>query len=129
MNAIGQRDIKNNIRIIIINNNKGMEFRIGDDLENLLQDKTDILIAAGGHNKGGAKGWAETCGFKYLSANTKENFINQIDTFCNGIFEQPVLFEVFTNTNDERDGIKLIQNFNRNKIEESLIKCYKAVTK
>ena len=129
MNAIGQRDIKNNLRIIIINNNKGMEFRIGDELENLLHNNTDILIAAGGHNKGGAKGWAEACGFEYLSANTKEDFDNQINAFCNGNFSQPVLFEIFTNTKDEQAGIKIMKDFNRNKVEEGLIKCYKAVIK
>lgn len=129
MNAIGQRDIKNNLRIIIINNNKGIEFRIGEELENLLHDNTDILIAAGGHNKGGAKGWAEACGFEYLSANTKEAFDNQINTFCNGNFKKPVLFEIFTNTKDEQTGIKLMLNFNRNKVEEGLIKCYKAINR
>lgn len=129
MNAIGQRDIQNNLRIIIINNNKGFEFRIGDELENLLGDKIDYLIGAGGHNKGGAKGWAQSCGFEYLSAKTKEDFINKINEFCNGDFAKPVLFEIFTNTKDERDGLKLVQTFNRDRLEEGLIKCYKTVVK
>lgn len=129
MNILGQRDIKNNLRIIVINNNKGMEFRLGDEVENLLHNNTDILIAAGGHNKGGAKGWAESCGFKYFSADTKESFLNQIEAFCNGTFEQPVLFEIFTKTKDEQNAVKLIKNFNRNKIEEGLINCYKMITK
>lgn len=129
MNAIGQRDIKNNLRIIIVNNNKGMEMRLNPVLEKFVNEKSDILITAGGHNKGGAKGWAEACGFNYLSANSKESFINQINIFCNNNFEQPVIFEVFTTTKDEKDAIKIIQNFNRNKLEEGLINCYKAVIK
>lgn len=129
MNAIGQRDIKNNLRIIIINNNKGIEFRIGDELENILNGKTDVLIAAGGHNKGGAMGWAKSCGFEYLQAKTKDEFVNQIDYFCNGAFDKPVLFEVFTNTKDEQDGLHLMWKYNRDKLEEGLIKCYKTVVK
>lgn len=129
MNAIGQRDIKNNLRIIIVNNNKGVEFRIGDELENLLENKTDILIAAGGHNKGGAIGWAKSCGFEYLQANTIDDFVKQIDYFCNGSFDKPVLFEVFTSTKDERDGLHLMWKYNRDKFEEGLIKCYKTVVK
>ncbi len=127
MNALGIRHIRNNLRIIVINNNKGMEFRIGKELENILHDDIDILIAAGGHNKGGAKGWAEACGFEYLCANTKENFNNQINAFCNENFSKPVLFEIFTNTKDEQDAINSICDFNKNKIEETLIKSYKAI--
>ena len=129
MNAIGQRDIKNNLRIIIINNNKGIEFRLARQIENLLKDNIDILIGAGGHNKGGAKGWAEACGFKYLSASTKKSFNNIITDFCNYNYKEPVIFEVFTNTEEEKEAVKLIQNFNRNKIEESIINYYLAYLK
>ena len=129
MNALGQREIKNNVRIIVVNNNKGVEFRLHPKVEPYMHEKTDFLIAAAGHNKGGAKGWAESCGFEYMCADTKNAFSNQIKDFCNKDYEKPVLFEVFTNTKDEQEGLNLLQTYNRDKLEEGLIKCYKAIIK
>ena len=113
MNALGQRDISNNLRIILINNNRGVEFRVNPTLEDAIGEKTDYLIAAQGHNKGGVKGWAESCGFCYMSANSKETFEAQINSFCNDTFDKPVIFEVFTNDTDEKQGLKLMQTYNR----------------
>lgn len=129
MNALGQREIKNNLRIIVVNNNKGVEFRLHPQVEPFMHDKTNVLISAAGHNKGGAKGWAESCGFEYLSANNKQDFLNQIQKFCQGELDKPVLFEVFTTTEDEQEGLNLLQTYNRDKFEEGLIKCYKAIVK
>ena len=127
MNIIGNRHIKNNLRILLINNKKGVEFRLNQALESQLHEKTDTLIAAAGHNKGGAKGWSESCGFEYISANDKNEFNAKINDFCNKEFDKPVIFEVFTTTEDEQEGLKLMQNHNRDKIEESAIKAYKVV--
>ena len=129
MNTLGQREIKNNVRIIVVNNNKGVEFRLHPKVEPYMHDKTNVLISAAGHNKGGAKGWAESCGFEYMCADTKDAFSNQIKDFCNKDYEKPVLFEVFTNTKDEQEGLNLLQTYNRDKLEEGLIKCYKAIIK
>ncbi len=70
MNSIGIRHIKNNVRILIVNNNGGVEFKLGN-----LQFKTDVgsFIAADDHFKN-AKGWAETQGFKYISIKNKNEF-------------------------------------------------------
>ena len=61
MNALGIRHIKKNVRIILINNGGGAEFKIMTDAW-----KEDVhvadFISANGHN-GSAKGWAENCGF------------------------------------------------------------------
>ena len=129
MNALGHRDIKNNVRIIVVNNNKGVEFRLHPKVEPYMREKTDFLISAAGHNKGGAQGWAESCGFHYMNASTKEDFLLQINEFCNGTFDKPVLFEVYTTTEDEQKGLDLLQTYNRDKLEEGLIKCYKALLK
>lgn len=113
MNAIGQRDISNNLRILLINNGRGVEFRLNPSIENNIGEKTDILIAAQGHNKGGVKGWAESCGFEYMTANSKESFLDKINSFCNDTFSKPVIFEVFTKDEDEQCGLKLMQTHNK----------------
>ena len=113
MNAIGQRNISNNLRIILINNGRGEEFRLNPRLEKQIGEKTDFLIAAQGHNKGGVKGWATSCGFEYMTASTKEEFLNQIGKFCNDECDKPVIFEIFTNDEDEKKGLHLMQNYNK----------------
>lgn len=110
MNAIGNRHIKNNLRIIVINNNKGEEFKLIKQIEDKIGAKNDVLIAAGGHNKGGAEGWAKSCGFIYLSAKNKEEFLDKIKDFCTKEYAQPLLFEVFTTDEDEKAGLNLIKN-------------------
>ena len=99
MNAIGNRDIKNNLRILLINNNRGVEFSM--PYYTPILDKTSLHVAAEGHFKGGAKGWAKSCGFEYFNANSKDEFLNKIDDFCNKEFDKPVFFEVFTTNEDE----------------------------
>jgi 2-succinyl-5-enolpyruvyl-6-hydroxy-3-cyclohexene-1-carboxylate synthase len=97
MNAIGIRHIKNNVRILIVNNNGGVEFKLGD-----LQFKTDVgsFIAADDHFKN-AEGWARTQGFKYIQAKNKEEFADHINEFISSS-EEPIIFEIFTNAEDEK---------------------------
>lgn len=99
MNVLQNRDIRNNLRILVINNNKGIEFHV-NGLFNPVPDKRNQLIASAGH-KTTADGWAQSCGFHYISANTKQDFLAQINDFCNKEFDKPVIFEVFTTDEDE----------------------------
>lgn len=112
MNALGNRHIKNNIRILLINNGLGAEFAIDQQHQkNLDRYNIDEFIAAQGHF-GKAKEWAVSCGFDYMSASSKEEFLSNIDIFCNpdiAHFKHPVLFEVFTKKEDEIIGINTIR--------------------
>lgn len=98
MNALGIRHIKNNVRILLINNGGGAEFKIMTR-----SWKTNInvndFISANGHN-GNAKGWAENCGFKYLSASDKEEFLLAKNEFISKC-DKPVILEIFTKEEDE----------------------------
>ena len=98
MNAIGIRHIKNNVRVLLINNGYGVEFAL---LTRSMQDSfpIDDYVAAKGHN-GSAKGWAESCGFKYLSATNKSEFNDVKEQFIS-VCSQPILLEVFTNGQEE----------------------------
>lgn len=115
MNILGNRDIKNNLRILMVNNYKGVEFRLNQALEKPLGAEVDKLIAAAEHNLGGAKGWAESCKFEYMSAKNEEEFLNKINDFCNKDYEKPVFFEVFTQNDDEKEAINLMRTHNKNK--------------
>ncbi len=112
MNALQNREIKNNLRILLINNNKGIEFKINGLFENML-DETEKLIGASGHHTT-ADGWAQSCGFHYMSANTKEDFLAKIQDFCTKKFDKPVLFEVFTKDEDEITASNLMKEVSKN---------------
>ncbi len=96
MNILGNRHINNNLRILLENNNEGEAMREYNILGYYVNDKCKELISASGHYKSGAKGWAESCGFKYMKADTKQEFLSQINDFCNKDYDKPVIFEVFT---------------------------------
>ena len=114
MNAIGLRHISNNLRLLLVNNGLGVEFRTNSIIENQFADRLDILIAAGGHY-GSAKAWSESMGFQYMSASSKDEFLVNIVDFCSPAisrFEKPVLFEIFTTVQDEQNGLKLLREAN-----------------
>jgi len=95
INSISIRHIKNNLRILIINNAGGVEFKIwGGD-----HKKIDKYIAAAGHYRN-AEGWAKTCGFMYLSARTQQEFEGLVDAFTERS-DHPIVFEVFVSDRDE----------------------------
>ena len=113
MNILGNRHLSKNIRILLVNNNKGAEFHVSyiGQIENK-RERLDNLVAASGHYVNGAKDWATSCGFKYMKATNKTEFDINIKDFCNEKSESPILFECFTNSTDEDEAIKLLQRGN-----------------
>lgn len=109
MNSLGIRNIKNNVRILLINNGGGAEFKIMT--RNWKKDvHVDSYISANGHN-GSAKGWAENCGFKYLKANNKDELDKVKDIFLMQN-EKSIILEVFTDGDDEPKAMDAIVSSN-----------------
>lgn len=110
MNALGIRHIKKNVRIILINNGGGAEFKIMTDAWKEDMHVADF-ISANGHN-GSAKGWAENCGFIYFSATDESSFekckVNLISRS-----DKPIILEVFTYVDNEKKANDLILASNR----------------
>ena len=48
LNSLGNRHFPNNIRILLINNGRGIEFRKKDHPANILGEEADAFIAAAG---------------------------------------------------------------------------------
>lgn len=115
MNSLGNRHITKNLRVLMINNGEGVEFRLNNILESQWGSCTDDHIAAIGHF-GSGKQWAESMGFIYMHAETKEQFEDQLSAFTNpdiSSFNGPVLFEVFTKVIDEQQALRSLRNANR----------------
>lgn len=110
MNSLGNRHIKNNIRLLVVNNGKGAEFRIYSHTAAAFKEEADKYMAAAGHygNKSRAliKHYVEDLGFEYLTASTKEEFREAMKRFTISVLtEHSMVFEVFTDSKDESDGI------------------------
>jgi 2-succinyl-5-enolpyruvyl-6-hydroxy-3-cyclohexene-1-carboxylate synthase len=106
MNSIRIRHVKNNIRILLINNGGGGEFYIGPR-----PDTLDLHIAA--KHEESAKGWVESVGFRYLEARTNEEFLNHVDEFVAIASDKPIFFEIFTDMKTDADAVELVHNFNK----------------
>lgn len=115
MNSVGNRHVGNNLRIMIVNNGRGTEFRNYGHLGSKFGDDADAYIAAAGHygNKSNKliKHYAEDLGFEYISASNKDEYLNKLDIFIDPKMRgKSVIFEVFTDSNDESEAIKIMKN-------------------
>ena len=117
MNSIGNRYVGNNLRIMIVNNGCGVEFKKTYAMSyRLLGEDVDPFVAAKGHfshkSKNIVKHFAEDLGFKYLSAHNKVEFNALIGTFTDADIKDSMVFEVFVNDSDEAKALNIIHNRN-----------------
>lgn len=113
MNSLGNHHIGGNLRVLVINNGRGVEFRTSGHVGDVLHDETDKYIAAAGHFGAKSefliKNYAGNLGFDYICAHNKEEFEQVSPVFLSTKSEKPILFEVFTDTVDENEGTRLIR--------------------
>lgn len=110
-NSLGNRHIGCNLRILLVNNSKGSEFRLYSHPASQLGNDADTFIAAAGHYGNGSptlvKHYVEDLGFDYISARTKEEFILAIDIFTHPNQRQhPLLLETFTRSENESSALQ-----------------------
>lgn len=115
MNVIGNRNIGKNIRLLVINNGKGGEFKMYHHIGDTLGKETDSYIAAEGHNGNQSKKLlkhiAEDLGFSYLSASNIDEFEFAMNEFVKfNTNNSSIIFEVFTDTVDERSSLVIMRN-------------------
>lgn len=108
MNSIGNHCIGNNLRVMLVNNGKGIEFRHLNHQAAFMGDDADAFVAAAGHwgNQSSdlVRHYAQDLGFKYLTASNKEEFEKVYKEFLDEKYrEKPILVEVFTTTEDEQE--------------------------
>lgn len=114
VNAIGNRHIGNNLRILLINNGIGDEFRIYDNPQAYMGEEVRPYIAAEGHwghqSMQLVKEYATSLGYKYLVASNKEEFLINIDEFVDNDNKQSIIFEVMVRPEDDTDALDLIKS-------------------
>ena len=127
MNSIGNRHIGKNIRLMVINNGKGTEFRNYSHPASILGNAADEFVAAGGHygNKSRSllKHYAKDLGFDYIAASNKEEFTQKIKDFVSPtISEKSIIMEVFTDSQKESEALYLLRNTIPDNIAKSIVK-------
>ncbi len=115
MNALGNRHLGKNIRLMIINNGRGTEFTNRDNFTfqaGIDPGAVSYISAEGHYGKQSRKlvrHYAEDLGFAYLSASNKEEYLKCLSRFVTPeVGDEPVLLEVFTDSADERDALELM---------------------
>ena len=134
MNVLGNRHISNNLRLLVVNNGKGMEFRNfihpAYKYENSLVDK---YISAGVHFGGKSlnlvRHFVEDLGYKYLSAANKEEFYIAKEFFMDTkIGNKPIIFEIFTEQDDENSALFTMLNLKKSTDKLIINAAKKAIT-
>ena len=109
MGILGNRHIGKNLRIILINNGCGTEFKNYSHMSHVLGvENIAPFIAAEGHYKCSegtvAEAYAKALGFKYLCAISKTDFSSAIQEMLKEE-EHSVIIEVCVNSQDESDAL------------------------
>lgn len=120
LNSLGNRHIGNNVRILLVNNGRGIEFRKKDHPGYAFGESADMYIAAGGHfgnmSKSLVKNYSEDLGFEYITASNKEEFDAVYARFVSEEpTEKPMIFEIFADAANEvknLDSVRHIKGMN-----------------
>lgn len=116
MNVIGNRHVGNNVRIMLVNNGRGTEFRHYNRTEQILfGDEADNYMAAAGHfgnqSRQLIKHYAEDLEFEYMSASNKDEYIAHVERFVTPeLTDRPMLFEVFTDSEEESKALEIVNH-------------------
>src|SRR5690606_1986029 len=113
LNAIGNRHTPNNLRVLLVNNGKGIEFRLYNHHAAHFGSDGDELVAAAGHygNKSRSlvKNFAESLGFEYFSASNKEALETADQRFIGPrVTVGRLLSEVSTDGEEESRALRLM---------------------
>lgn len=114
INVLGNHHVSRNLRILLINNGRGTEFRNYNHYGAQFGDDADAFIAAAGHfgnkSKELVRHYATDLGFVYLSAESKDEYKRNLPTFLSeDLTGKPIIFEVFTNWEDESNALKSLR--------------------
>lgn len=124
MNALGNRHIGRNLRLLVVNNGCGCEFSLYNIPASQFGPHTNDFIGAGGHfgaqSQALLKHYAEDLGFKYLSATTTAEFLTQLDEFLDEAADRPIIMECFVNPEDEKTAWKKMTNLEPYQAPESM---------
>ena len=115
LNSLGNRHVGSNIRIMVVNNGVGTEFKNYNHKAAKFGQEADAYMAARGHYGNRShellKHYAQDLGFEYMSAGNKQEYLEHLDRFTTPEHtDRPMLLEVFTDSRDESDALRAVSN-------------------
>ena len=96
LNALGLPEVGSNVRVLLLNNQRGSIFQ---SLPTLEMDRLSQRYITAEHQLR-AQGWAESCGWEYLSVHEASELEETMAYFV-GPAERPRLLEAFVSSEDE----------------------------
>ena len=118
MNALWNRYCCPNTRIMLCNNSGGALFHSTFYKRVQAFPNIDRFIAA--EHETSAEGWAISRGFRYISAHNQQEYDEAIETFMDQENTEPVLFEVFTNKDEDINQMISLANASKNREQKIL---------
>ena len=126
INVLGNRHSGKNLRILLVNNGKGTEFRMYNHHAAYFDKSADEYVAADGHfgqkSTSLVKNFSENLGYRYIAATNKEEFeLNYMEFLSDQSTRQSIIFEVFTDSTEESVALELVQNIKKspkNRVKE-----------
>ena len=114
LNSLGNRHVAGNLRILLVNNGGGGEFKLNSHIGAQFGHQTNEYIAAARHygNKSPelAKHYAEDLGFRYLCANNKPEFQKAVQEFVDPRNrDRSILFECFTDFANDSNALDALE--------------------
>ncbi len=114
MNAAAIKHLKNNVRILLLNNQGAAEFHIQPDCHN----RPTVDLHIGCAHSLSAKGWIESLGYQYIAATDKETLAKGLREFVCDDSERPILLEVFTDMREDGPFLLSVYRHLEQKIAE-----------
>lgn len=96
LNALGLPEVGSNVRVLLLNNQRGSIFQ---SLPTLEMDRLSQRYITAEHQLR-AQGWAESCGWEYLSVQ-KASELEETMAYFVGPADRPRLLEAFVSSEDE----------------------------
>ncbi|ADY37983.1 2-succinyl-5-enolpyruvyl-6-hydroxy-3-cyclohexene -1-carboxylic-acidsynthase [Phocaeicola salanitronis DSM 18170] len=123
LNSLGNRHVNSNLRILLINNGRGTEFRKKDHACAVFGDDADAFMAAAGHfgcqSKTLVRDYVQNLGFDYMQASSKEEFLNLYKGFTSlQKTDKPIVFEAFTDYRDETTAVDAYRHIVKDSITD-----------
>lgn len=115
LNSLGNHHIGKNLRLMLINNGRGVEFRFPTNPASQFGEDTDKYISAAGHygnqSRELVRHFAEDLGFEYMSASSAKEFLdNRLYFFSPETLEKPLLFEIFVDYQDDVNAVNIMNS-------------------
>lgn len=115
LNAVFNRHFPANLRILLVNNGNGTEFKNYNNPAAPLGEEANEFISAAGHNgsksRSLVKNMVENLEWKYLTASDGKEFEEALPRFLTSApHEKPIILEVFTRSEDESEALRIMRN-------------------